>query len=231
MLYGKCNNCGADLQLSKNKRKLICEYCESEFLINEGETNSVLANASDECLALQLLDTSAVKSFDNNHNLKSFQEMCAWINAGDTVETCLEGLRNLATQHTDWAMEGINVDLLNKAKQRLGSLVSVDEQIFFFKDSGIIAAGKSGILITNKNIFCFTKKNAKKLAISDIYSIHMMALMFGNGKWYFNANKELEVDNIACSPTEHGLIMALICLLVKEYHGNGYKIKVYKGFL
>ena len=49
--------------------------------------------------------------------------------------------------------------------------------------------------------------------------------------WYFNANKDLEIDNMACSPAEHGLIMALVCLLVQRHKGYSYKIKVYKGVL
>lgn len=182
-------------------------------------------------MAQQLLDTSGVKTFDNEHGLKSFQELCAWINDGDTVETCLDGLRNLAKQHTDWAMDDINIDLLNKAKKQIGNQLSLEEQILFFKDSGIIATGKSGVLITNKTLYIFSKKNVRKLAIADIYSIHVLALVWGNGKWYFNANKDLEIDNIACSPAEHGLIMALVCLLVRDHHGDGYKIRVYKGVL
>ncbi|KSV59073.1 hypothetical protein [Acetivibrio ethanolgignens] len=227
----KCANCNGELRLSADRKKLVCEYCDSEFYINENDTGGGSTRHSEESLALQLLDTSAIKTFDNDHGLKSFQELCAWINAGDTVETCLEGLKDLAKQHTDWAMDGVNTDLLNKAKKQIGNQLSLDEQILFFKDSGIIATGKSGVLITNKTLYIFSKKNVRKLAIADIYSIHALALVLGNGKWYFNANKDLEIDNIACSPTEHGLIMALVCLLVREYRGYGYKIKVYKGVL
>ena len=202
----KCPNCNGELRLSADRKKFICEYCDSEFYINENDAENRSAGHSEESLALQLLDTSSVKTFDNDHGTKSFQELCAWINAGDTAETCLEGLRNLAAQHTDWAMDGVNIDLLNKAKNRIGNQLSPDEQILFFKDSGIFPTGKSGV-------------------------IHALALAFGTGKWYFNADKNLEIDNMACSPTEHGQIMALVCLLVREYHGYGYKIKVYKGVL
>lgn len=227
----RCPNCNGELRLSADRKKFICEYCDSEFYINEDDAENRSAGHSEESLALQLLDTSSVKTFDNDHGTKSFQELCAWINAGDTVETCLEGLRNLAAQHTDWAMDGVNIDLLNKAKNRIGNQLSPDEQILFFKDSGIIPTGKSGVLITDKTLYIFSKKNVHKLAIAEIYSIHALALAFGTGKWYFNANKDLEIDNMACSPTEHGQIMALVCLLVREYHGYGYKIKVYKGVL
>lgn len=227
----KCANCNGELRLSADRKKLICEYCDSEFYINENDVRSVPAGHSDESLAQQLLDTSAVKTFDNDHGLKSFQEMCAWINDGDTVETCLEGLRNLAKQHTDWAMEDVNTDLLNKAKKQIGNQLPPDEQILFFKDSGIIANGKSGVIITRQTLYIFSKRNVRKLNICDIYSIHALAHMLGNGKWYFNSNKDLEIDNIACSPVEHGLIMALVCLLVRECRGYGYKIKVYKGVL
>ena len=133
------------------------------------------------------------------HGQKSFEEMCAWINAGDTVQTCLEGLQNLARQHTDWAMEGINTDLLNKAKMQLGNSLPADEQILFFKDSGIIPTGKSGVIITNRTIICYNKRRTHRLPISDIYSIHALALILDSGEWYFNANKNLEVDNMGAA--------------------------------
>ena len=221
-----CKNCGGTTSIYPGKE--ICDYCGSEFVI---ETNSCDHADSGETLAEKLFDLSNIKNFDNEHGQKSFEEMCAWINAGDTVESCLEGLKNIAIEHTDWAMEDVNVNLLDKAKKQLGSSLPTDEQILFFKDSGIIANGKSGVFITNKSIICFTKKNSRRLAINDIYSIHALALIMNNGKWYFNANKDLEIDNIACSPAEHGLIMALVCLLVQRYKGYGYKIKVYKGVL
>ena len=226
MSYDKCPNCGGTTSISSGGNKAICDYCGSEFVVTIDSSKHLV---NDKSLAQLLFDISNVKNFDNEHGQKSFKKMCAWINSGNTSETCLEGLRNIATQHTDWAMDGTNMDLLNKAKNQLNNSLPTDEQILLFKDSGIIATGKSGVLITNKTIFCFNKKRTNRLSISDIYSIHALALVFGQGKWYFNANKDLEIDNIACSPTEHGLIMALICLLVKEQCGNNYKIKVYKG--
>lgn len=228
MSYDKCPNCGGTTSISSDRSKAICDYCGSEFVI---EANSSVYSENGESLAKQLFDLSNIKSFDNKHGQKSFEEMCAWINAGDTVQTCLEGLQNLARQHTDWAMEGINTDLLNKAKMQLGNSLPADEQILFFKDSGIIPTGKSGVIITNRTIICYNKRRTHRLPISDIYSIHALALILDSGEWYFNANKNLEVDNMACTPTEQGLIMAFICLLAKEYHGKGYKIKVYKGVL
>lgn len=226
----RCANCNGELRFSADRRKLICEYCDSEFYINENDVGSSSADHSEECLAIQLLDISAVKTFDNDRCMKSFKEMCVWINTGSTVETCLEGLKNLATQDKYWAMDGINTDLLDKAKKQIGNQLSSDEQILFFKDSGIFATGKSGVLITNKTLYIFDKKNVRKLAIADIYSIHALASL-GSGEWYFNADKNLIIDDMACSPAKQGLIMALICLLVRECRGYGYKIKVYKGVL
>lgn len=226
MSYDKCPNCGGTTSISLGKA--ICDYCGSEFAI---ETNSNCYANGGETPAQRLFDLSNIKNFDNEHGQKSFEEMCAWINAGDTVESCLDGLKNIAKEHNDWAMEDVNISLLDKAKKQLGNSLPTDEQILFFKDSGIIANGKSGVLITNKSIICFAKKNSRRLAISDIYSIHALAHILNNGKWYFNANKDLEIDNMACSPVEHGLIMALVCLLVQRYKGFGFKIKVYKGVL
>lgn len=227
----RCANCNGELRLSADRKKLVCEYCDSEFYINENDVGSGSTEPSEGSLALQLLDVSDVKTFDNDHSLKSFQELCAWINAGDTVETCLDGLKNLSTQHTDWAMDGVNTDLFNKAKNQIGNQLSLDEQMLFFKDSGIIKKGKSGVLITNKTLYIFSKKNVHKLAIADIYSIHIFAIGEASGMWYFNANLNLRIDSMACSPAEQGLIMALVCLLVREYRGYGYKIKVYKSVL
>ena len=110
----RCANCNGELRLSADRKKLVCEYCDSEFYINENDVGSGSTEPSEESLALQLLDVSDVKTFDNDHSLKSFQELCAWINAGDTVETCLDGLKNLSTQHTDWAMVLILICLIRQ---------------------------------------------------------------------------------------------------------------------
>lgn len=66
------------MRLSADRKKLICEYCDSEFYISENDVGSGFAGHSDESFAQQLLDTAAVKTFDNDHLSKSFQELCAW---------------------------------------------------------------------------------------------------------------------------------------------------------
>lgn len=225
----RCSNCGGTLKLSADRKKQVCEYCDSEFYISKPDTRKADAGQSKVCLALQLLDVSAVENFDNNHNKTSFTNMCALLNADYTVGACLEKLRKLAVNHTDWAMEDINTDLLYKAKKQLDNVISADERLLFFKDSALIPAGKSGVIITDKNIISFKKKKMHRLAICDIRSFYMLPLLLGNGEWYFNENKELTVDCIACSAEEQGFIMALICLLVKEYNQYSYKIKVYRG--
>ena len=70
----RCPNCNGGLRLSADRKKLICEYCDSEFYINEDDAENRSAGHSEESLALQLLDTSSVKTFDNDHGTKSFQD-------------------------------------------------------------------------------------------------------------------------------------------------------------
>lgn len=119
--------------------------------------NNAFGSTTEETVSQKLFDLSGIQLFDNDHGTVSFQEMCGWIN-DSTIETCLTTLRNITEQRTDWAMEGTNVYLLNKAKAQIGYALSPDEQVLFFKDSGIFANGKSGVLITNKTLYNFSKK-------------------------------------------------------------------------
>jgi len=168
MLYDKCSNCGGSISIFPAKNKAVCDWCASEFPI-EADLNGQIDNG--ETPAQRLFDLSNIKNFDNEHGQKSFEEMCAWINAGDTVESCLEGLKNIAREHNDWAMEDINVNLLDKAKKQLGNSLPTDEQILFFKDSGIIVNGKSGVLITSKSIMFILPKSFPFESIIFIFRI------------------------------------------------------------
>ncbi|MGN0179833.1 MAG: hypothetical protein ACI4DY_10395 [Monoglobaceae bacterium] len=228
MSYLKCPNCGKNVRLSADKSKIICDFCASEFLVRSNE-----AESPDEevCLALRLFDISGIKNFENEHCIKAWEEMCAWINNGDTVESCLECLKNLALSHEkEWAVDTYNNELFNKIKPKVYEYMSSDERMLFYKDNGILSVGKAGTLITDKKIYCIKNRSVYLLSLSDIYSIHALPL-FCSGSWYFNSNRNVEIDNIACSRIEQGVIMALVCLLVQRHRGKGYKIKVYNGVL
>lgn len=223
MVRDKCANCGAPLRLSADGRSLECEYCESQFVLDEPSA------AQEEYPARRLFDVSAVKLFDNRFTQDAFQEMCVWVNANYTVETSLRELKVLTARHTDWAMEGVNDALLAKARQQLGTALRPDEPILFFKDSGILARGKCGLLITGQGVYSYSRSRVNRVALADIYSIHLEALPLNSGQWYFNARKEVVLDNMACTAAEQGVIMALICLLVQQCHGAGFRIKAYKA--
>lgn len=224
MPYDKCPNCGGTTIISSGKA--ICDYCGSEFSI---ETNTNFNADGGETIAQRLFDFSHIKNFQNEHCKKSAEEMCAWINAGDTVESCLEELKKIASGHErEWAVDNKNTELFDKIKPKVQGQMSSDERMLFYKDSGVISLGKSGTLITNKNIFRINKKGVEKLSLNDIYSIHALPLL-GSGSWYFNANKNVEIDNMVCSRIEQGVIMALVCLLVQRNKGYDFKIKVYNG--
>lgn len=228
MVNRRCDNCSANLILSKNMKMFVCEYCGSQFPVRDFDNVPVSTQENEECLALQLFDITHVNTFENEHCTKSWEELCAWINAGDTSESCLQGLRNLAAKYNEWAFEDKNCDLLNIAKSKVSALMLQDERALFYKDSGVFAKGKSGTLITDKFIYCIKKQKIEKIAITDICSIYARGF-FDTGEWYFNGNKELAIDNMVCTAIEQGLIMALVCTLVKEKQPYGYKIKVFRG--
>lgn len=225
----RCANCGAPLLMASDKRKYYCEYCESVFSAEDGQTVNSQDIANDDCIAIRMLDISAVYKLENTHNCDSFKEMCARLNTGETVESCIEELRARSTKHSDWAMEGVNVNLLIKLRKRLEKYMPQTERILFYKDSGLIASAKEGVAITTDNIYIFKKSNVKKIPVSHIRSFHMKEAVFNQGSWFFNSNEELEIDNMACSPTEHGIIMAMICLMTVRCHGDGYRIRVYNA--
>lgn len=223
MSYDKCPNCGAlGPRIAGNK--IICDYCGSEF---EASPNSTGSFESTQSPTDRLFDLSNFRRNDDTAT-QTLATMLSWINAGCTVESCLSGLEDLAMAHqNDWAMANRNTSLFDKVRMRVIGELSSDEEMLFYKDSGILFMGKTGALITNKNIFVIAKKGVKKLALREIYSIHGLPLI--GSLWYFNASRDIEIDAIAASATEQGSIMALVCLLIQREKGSDCKIKVFNG--
>ena len=111
-------------------------------------------------------------------------------------------------------------------QRKLGELASIYDGVHKtpnYKDSGIISKGKTGILISDKAIYALKKNYIERILVSDLNSINV----YGLG-WCFNSNKKIELDNMSCSPELQGVILALICVLARECHAPGYKIKIHK---
>lgn len=170
----------------------------------------------------QLLDCSDIQNLGKTA-FKTFEEMCVWIDSGDTVNACLECLAGHAANYSEWALENVHTDLLFTVKNRITHLLSPNERLLFYKDSGIISKGKTGILISDKAIYALKKNYIERILVSDLNSINV----YGLG-WCFNSNKKIELDNMSCSPELQGVILALICVLARECHAPGYKIKIHK---
>ncbi len=182
------------------------------------------------CSAQKLLDYSMSGSFKSEGCQKSYELMCICLNTGETIESMLKHLDNLSRNHDECATQTVNRSLLNKVISNvMANHLDSDEKPLFYKDSAIMFYGKNGILVTNKSVYRIRKTSIKKLPISNIKSIHLDNLAFLNENsclWYFNSDKEFELDTIGINAEQAGLVMALIGLLFKEVK-PGYKIEFY----
>lgn len=221
MSDNKCPNCGGTSSTYNSNGKAICDYCGSEFAVSDDT-----ATIPNQTPAQRLLDFSGISRFESDACKKHADVMCEAINSGLTVESCLTVLKDIASKHKEWAVEEANSELMNKIKPKVQSDMSSGEKMLFYKDGGVFSTGKSGVLITNENIFRIGRFGINKIALKEIKSIHGLW-----SSWYFNSDRSIEIDYMACSSEELGIIMALVCLLVQRQKGKNFKIKVFNGVM
>lgn len=182
--------------------------------------------------AQKLIDYSKAGAYKSNGCEKSFELLCICLNTGETIDSMQKHLSNLSKNHDECATQTVNKSLLDKIMTSTAANYfnfETDEKPLFYKDSAIMFYGKNGVLITNKSIYRIRKNGIKKISFSSLDSIHLDNLAFGNENsclWYFNNDKEFELDTIGIDAKQAGLIMALILLCFREINPNK-KIKFY----
>ena len=231
--YWVCNNCGAKFSDTQIHPKNQPPHTPNSSSYNDSKLSSTTADNNNVPTASQILfDYSTVPDLDGD---SAVFECCSLlfsiINSNFSKDDYISLLNTASGQHVEWATQYINADLLQKTKQNISIYLESDEEVIFYKDSGVLSKGKSGIFITSKKIISMNKEKINIINLSEISSIHFIELIGHSCEWYFNYNKNIMIDNMVCNPKEQSLIMAFICTLIRDCHPNGFKINLLKGSL
>lgn len=173
-------------------------------------------------MAQRMFDYSGFFPKNNKEKVDgNFNGLCARVNNWYTSEMCLQELSDYATDHPQWAMRTIQPDFLNQMETRVLEQFAQDEASLFYKDEGVFSHGKEGLLITNKAVYKIGKRKLFKTLLEDINTV-----CIGVYDTELNAGNAIKVNGINCIAEEQDLILALVCLLVKECHDEDFKIAV-----
>lgn len=214
-----CPNCGAPFEspISANCRE--CSYCGVVYDIDVNTSTSQTRICDTELPAQKLLKISNNKTF-TERPMKTFEMMCICLNENYTFERYDELFKKMAYSNEHIATPIVHKDLLNK----ICSKASVsNEMAVFWNSNAVISKTKSGILLTDKNIYFVTKRGCRKMSFKDINAIN--ALTLGN-VWYFNNDTALSVDSIGCTDEQLGIVLAFVCTKARAFNLKGYRISI-----
>ena len=226
-LLSKCPNCGAARVLSMDKRKIICNYCDTEFPAPHNLEENKEKKSNSVSPARKLFQFTNLDTFGNEGN-KTWEFICACLNSETSINKYHEYLEEITKNNSDIAMQTLNTELLDKIFHRVSSYLFDNEKLIFYKDSGLFSKGKEGILITNKRIFFLKKNNILFLRLKDIKSLEHPKYLHANS-WFFNGyfnDCTYVIDSIACTDKQLGIIIAFICKMAQNLNSDNYKIIV-----
>ena len=216
----KCPNCGAPFEapISANRRE--CAYCGGVFNIDVNISKTQTRICDTELPAQKLLKINKNKTFKEKA-MQSFEMLCGCLNENYIFEDYMDLFKKMADSNEYIATPTVHKDLLNKVCAKAS--ISSNERAVFWNSNGIISKSKSGVLLTDRNIYFITKIGFRKMSYGDVKSID--TLQYGN-VWCFNQDTNLNIDNIGCTDKQLGIILAFICTRTRDFNMKGYKITV-----
>lgn len=216
----KCPNCGAPFEapISANRRE--CAYCGGVFNIDVSISKTQTRICDTELPAQKLLKINKNKTFKEKA-MQSFEMLCGCLNENYIFEDYMDLFKKMADSNEYIATPTVHKDLLNKVCAKAS--ISSNERAVFWNSNGIISKSKSGVLLTDRNIYFITKIGFKKMSYGDVKSID--TLQYGN-VWCFNKDINLCIDNVGCTDKQLGIILAFICTRTRDFNIKGYKITV-----
>ena len=181
-MTNKCPNCGGTLELSKSRLMMQCPYCETQFVLDAAERETVKGlNRLSEIFNVEK-DLEPVKRKGGTiaKCLDSLNYCMSEIGSAEKIESYI---RRSLLNGNDVAAVGINDKLLNAVKQRLDSELESGERVLVYYDQGIFSRGKEFTVITNRRCLCFTNKKCFSAYFRDIGFFELDTLgTFPSGK-------------------------------------------------
>ena len=210
MELNKCPNCSGKLALAKNRKRLVCSYCGSEFPLDEITRSEIGDQPVNPDWFIYDWD---IESIRNNKAcdevVKSFIRTLNDYEISSAIEAYM---REYLMDFDDVSAYGIREEKLKGIAGRLARNLLPEERIVLYYDDGILIHGKTGIVVTDKRTFF----------------VEMTFVVERDGSI---ANPRVLRDiGGGCALVSHfdlvGALMALICAFAFEERPDRPKIKL-----
>ncbi len=220
----KCLNCGAMLELSKSKTSLECPYCGSKFDIETETKEKIAQNANDFNEEMFRVERDFTADRAKKQTGRCIDNLLYCMNELGTSEKIENHIRKNLT-NGDLAAEGINDSLINNVKGRIDSEAEPGEHIIVYKDLGIFSKGKEFVVVTEKRLLFFTKKNCKSILFKDIDTLRLND-SGDYSAWYINGDIDKRIPSMEPSGQLTGAVVALACLKSFEQDPGRERIRL-----
>lgn len=227
--YNRCPNCGGKMDLSRNKRSMICPYCDSEFLLNQ----PAVAPQAEAAQGAAILDDNLYDvrwdydylSHYNKDVSESLNSLIYCANELVTSGEILNYMRRNLLNDSELAGEGVNEGLLSELKVRFSGIFLPDEKIVAYGNTGVFSNGKEGMVITNKRTIFAGKKKHKELMHKDIHSVRMEIGM-KLPSYYLNGSLDYYLMSMGSHFKLQGAMMALVLAYAWEQDPKRERIEI-----
>ncbi|PWJ69761.1 hypothetical protein B0O40_2134 [Ruminococcaceae bacterium R-25] len=226
MELNKCPNCSGKLALAKNRKRLVCSYCGSEFPLDEITKSEISGQPVNMDWFIYDWDFESLMANDACKTV--VQSFIRTLNEFETSSKIESYIREYLMGFDDVSANGIREENMRDVVRRLMPNFLPGERVILFYDDGVFVHGKTGILITNKRTFFVERKtfrDVKHVTIPYIdiscsmgYPIVRLGDKYKNdvgGGSGFISHFDLE-----------GAVTALICAFAFEERPDRPKIKL-----
>ena len=222
----ECSNCGGKLELSKDRRKLICPFCMSEFVPMETEKPAFdTENEVDPAFYKCGWNLDKLREKKNGKDfLKGFLHC---VNDLCSPQKALEYAFSIIDKETfnEVATENKNRDLFQSAKDRVSSVLEPGETVFLYKNSGVFSKGKEGCVITDKRTITFDKKNVNSLPHKEVESLSLDSSL-DSPSVSMNKSYKYRFGMLGYDSRATGAFAGLICLYAFEQNPELKRIEL-----
>ena len=216
----KCPNCSGKLDISANRKTLICPYCESVFEIEEPEEaeNGPGAEGNDsdwgrdDWFEPHVSSAQTIKGKDTRELINCFIKCVGELG---TSEKILQYIRYDLETRDGVALQGVNEEKLSAIVSRVRDSLEPGERPLIYGNTALFSNGKKGILVTDIKTLLIGSKT--RIIPHD----ELVSIKFDNGDdipfIYYNSDEKNKLESIMGADRDMmGAITALICALSFE---------------
>ena len=225
----RCPNCGGTLTLSKNRRSMLCPFCDSEFMLNNPAASSE-TNTSPDRPILDDRRYNLLWDYDylSNYNKDVSASLNTLIHCTDELVTSseiMDFIRRHLMGDKEVACEGVNENLITDLKKRLSPDFLPDEKIMVYGNTAIFSNGKEGMVTTNKRTLFVSKKKYYHLMHKDIHSVKA-SIGLSLPAYYLNGNLDYFLMAMGSHFKLQGAMLALAFAYAWEMEPNRERIEI-----